>query len=81
MQPFLSLSRRHRIMPTKVKNVSMNEFGDRIGAVHIQKQDLDSMQLRKRKAFVARREPEADDDDAADSTGKRRRQSGAAANA
>ena len=68
-------------MPTKVKNVSVNEFGDRIGAVHIQKQDLDSMQMRKRKAFVARREPEEDNDDAADSTGKRRRQSGAAPNA
>ena len=39
-------------MPTKVKNVSMNEFGDRIGAVHIQKQDLDSMQLRKQLKVV-----------------------------
>ena len=71
----LIVYRRHRIMPTKVKNVSVNEFGDRIGAVHIQKQDLDSMQLRKRKAFVARREPEDDNDDATDSTGKRRRRS------
>lgn len=39
------------IKPTKVKNVTHNVFGEKIGRVHMTKQEVDKMQVRKIKAL------------------------------
>jgi len=58
----LACKQPKEVVTKKVKNVNLNEFGDRIGQIHVQRQELDEMQLRKRKAFKTR----PADDDAAD---------------
>lgn len=39
------------IQPKKKKNISRDAFGSTLGRIHMQKQDLSKLQLRKLKAF------------------------------
>jgi ribosome production factor 2 len=40
-----------RLKPKKVKNITHNEFGDTLGRIHLGRQDLSSMQVRRVKAL------------------------------
>ncbi len=47
------------VKPTKVKNVTHNVFGEKIGRLHMTKQEVDKMQVRKIKALkILRKERE-----------------------
>jgi ribosome production factor 2 len=47
--------------PAKVKNVSTTPMGDRLGRIHLGKQDIDSIQTRKIKGLKKRaRDSEGD---------------------
>ena len=39
------------LKPRKVKNIEYNAMGDKTGRVHMQKQELETLQLRKIKAL------------------------------
>lgn len=47
----LSLMVPKTTKPTKVKNVTHNVFGEKIGRLHMTKQEVDKMQVRKIKAL------------------------------
>lgn len=49
-------------MKTK-KNISMDSIGDKVGRVHLGKQDLGGLQTRKMKGLKRRAGVESDDDD------------------
>ena len=40
--------------PKKVKNVSVDGLGTQVGRIHMKKQDLDQVQIRKTKALKRR---------------------------
>lgn len=40
-----------QLMPKKRKNISHNVFGDRVGRLHVDKQDYDTIQTRKSRAL------------------------------
>ena len=55
----LSLIQPKVTAPAKVKNVTSNVFGEKIGRLHMTKQEVDKMQVRKIKALkVLRKEKE-----------------------
>ena len=60
MGPSLDLEiRRVHENTTKVKNVTHNVFGEKIGRLHMTKQEVDKMQVRKIKALkILRKERE-----------------------
>lgn len=37
----------HRKQPAKVKNITRTSLGDKVGRVHMKKQDLDNMKSRR----------------------------------
>ncbi len=45
------------IVPKKKKNISRDAFGSTLGRIHMQKQDLGKLQLRKLKAFKKKPAP------------------------
>ena len=49
------------IQPKKKKNISRDAFGSTLGRIHMQKQDLGKLQLRKLKAF--KKEPQTKKED------------------
>lgn len=44
------------VQPKKKKNVTHDSFGSQLGRVHMQKQDVKKMQIRKLKGLKATRE-------------------------
>lgn len=55
----LSLIQPKVTKPPKVKNVTRNVFGEKIGRLHMTKQEVDKMQVRKIKALkLLRKEKE-----------------------
>jgi len=46
-----SLRVPHGVKAVKVKNVSHNVFGEKLGRMHMTRQEVDKMQLRKIKAL------------------------------
>lgn len=52
------------------KNVSMDVMGDKIGRIHMGKQDLSDLQTRKMKGLKRGRD---DEEDASDGEGRKRR--------
>jgi ribosome production factor 2 len=49
--------------PKRVKNIARDVFGEKVGRLHVEKQDLDKIQTRKVKALKKRKRG---DDDAND---------------
>jgi len=45
------------IIKKKKKNISMDPFGNRLGRIHMEKQDLSKLQTRKRKGLKRRNDP------------------------
>lgn len=41
----------HRLKQRKVKNESINAMGDKVGRIHVGRQDLDAMKVRRVKAL------------------------------
>ena len=54
----LSLKKPKGLKPHKVKNVTRNVMGEKIGRVHMKKQDFNNMQTRKMKGLKKRNDPE-----------------------
>jgi hypothetical protein len=44
----------------KKKNISMDAFGNRLGRIHMEKQDLSKLQVRKMKGLKRRNDPVVD---------------------
>ncbi|KAK2143910.1 hypothetical protein LSH36_800g00039 [Paralvinella palmiformis] len=49
--------------PKKVKNVSMDAFGTKLGRIHMTKQNLDSLQTRKMKGLKRKSDEGAEDEE------------------
>lgn len=56
------------------KNISVSSMGDKMGRVHLSKQDLSQLQTRKMKGLKRRRAGEGDEEDIIEDGGKRIRQ-------
>lgn len=66
------------VAETKVKNVKRTEMGDKIGRIHMKKQNLDTMQVKRIKVLRdtgGKKESEGADQDGADSSSGRKRNS------
>ncbi len=69
----------HRLKPRKVKNISRNSLGDKMGRVHVGKQDLNKIQgkrmsvLRDRSAGKSKRNSSDMSSDSAGHSNKRQR--------
>jgi len=48
---------------TKVKNITRNALGDKVGRIHMKPQDLDNMQVKRMKALRSRKRTARSDDD------------------
>jgi hypothetical protein len=44
----------HSVKPPKVKNISASSLGDKVGRIHMKKQNLDKMDARRVSALTGR---------------------------
>jgi ribosome production factor 2 len=59
-----SLKKPKGLEPTKLKNVTRNVFGEKIGRLHMQRQDMDTLQTRKMKGLkVSKKDREEQEDE------------------
>jgi len=54
-----------QLRPKKKKNKSTNVFGDRLGTIHMERQDLNTLTLARMKAFKRKRPISGDDEEQA----------------
>lgn len=59
-----SFSATHRLKPRKVKNESRNALGDTVGRIHLGRQDLSSMRVKRVKALRKSRGGEEGEEEA-----------------
>ncbi|KAK8218222.1 Brix domain-containing protein [Phyllosticta capitalensis] len=57
-----ALKRPKQLEPKTKKNIETDMMGDKIGRIHVGKQDLDQMQTRKMKGLKRRRDEDGDDE-------------------
>ena len=50
----MSLKKPKGLEPNKVKNISRNVFGEKVGRIHMESQDLNKLQTRKMKGLKVR---------------------------
>ena len=51
----MSLKKPKGLVPNKVKNISRNVFGEKVGRLHMQSQDMDNLQTRKMKGLKVKK--------------------------
>lgn len=51
----------HRLKQRKVKNESINAMGDKVGRIHVGRQDLDAMKVRRVKALRKGKDEEGEE--------------------
>jgi ribosome production factor 2 len=61
---FLRVPQSNRLKPKKVKNETRNALGDKVGRIHLGRQDLSSMRVKRVKALRRTRGGEDEEVDA-----------------
>jgi ribosome production factor 2 len=65
------------LKPAKQKNVSHDVFGEKVGRIHMERQNFDKLQTRKMKGLKRRREENIDEDEPSEMDGEVAQNSGA----